>query len=265
VQLASGDRVLFFPICDENCPSGPEPTPLEIQASATADVGEPTTVTVEQYNTKGEPSPAVGAEIAWTGASATTDSQGHATLRLGSAGIYKLRVTGAITGPPAVRTEANICVHNGNDGTCGTQTSTGPSAGPTSAGSTPTVAPYKGPYALVSHLTSVIDGHVYKRNHAPRVLAGAVLAHTTVTSISLTLRRSYRGRCYAFDGVLTRFVRARCGTGSSFKVSDNGLFSYLLPSALPPGRYVLDVEAIDAAGNHTTLARGTSRIVFYVR
>ena len=83
--------------------------------------------------------------------------------------------------------------------------------------------------------------------------------------MSLELRRSYKGRCFAFDGVSTRFVKARCGQGSFFKVSNDGLFSYLLPAALAPGRYVLDIEATDAAGNHTALARGSSRVVFYVR
>ena len=43
------------------------------------------------------------------------------------------------------------------------------------------------------------------------------------------------------------------------------LFRSLLPGGLAPGRYVLDIQATDAAGNHTSLARGTSRIVFYVR
>jgi hypothetical protein len=38
-----------------------------------------------------------------------------------------------------------------------------------------------------------------------------------------------------------------------------------MPFALGRGEYVLDIEATDAAGNHTTLARGTSRIRFYVR
>jgi hypothetical protein len=132
-------------------------------------------------------------------------------------------------------------------------------------GATSTGVAYTGPYALVPKLTSLMDGHTYKRGHVPRVLSGSVQAHTTVTSISLTLRREYRGRCYAFDGVSTRFVRARCGTGSPFKVSSNGLFSYLLPESLPPGRYILDIQATDVAGNHTTLARGTSRVVFYVR
>ena len=51
----------------------------------------------------------------------------------------------------------------------------------------------------------------------------------------------------------------------SFKVSTAPSFSYLLPSTLAPGRYVLDIQATDVAGNRTTLARGTSRIVFYVR
>ena len=62
-----------------------------------------------------------------------------------------------------------------------------------------------------------------------------------------------------------RFVGARCGRGHSFHVSSSASFSYLLPKRLGPGRYVLDVSALDAAGNRTTLARGTSRLVFHVR
>jgi hypothetical protein len=85
-----------------------------------------------------------------------------------------------------------------------------------------------------------------------------------VTSVSLRLRRSYRGRCYTYDGTSTRFVSARCGQGSFFKASTQSSFSYLLPESLRPGRYVLDAQATDAAGNVTRLARGTSRIVFYV-
>ena len=96
------------------------------------------------------------------------------------------------------------------------------------------------------------------------MLTGSVLAHTALASVSIELRRSYRGRCHAYDGIRERFVAARCGRGSFFKVSTEPSFSYLLPSALPAGRYVLDIEATDAAGNRTRLARGTSRIVFYV-
>jgi hypothetical protein len=49
-----------------------------------------------------------------------------------------------------------------------------------------------------------------------------------------------------------------------FSVSKSASFSYLLP-APGPGRYVFDVQAVDSVGNRTTLARGTSRIMFSVR
>jgi hypothetical protein len=97
------------------------------------------------------------------------------------------------------------------------------------------------------------------------VLKGTVSTHAHIASVSLRLRRSYRGRCFAYNGKSERFQRARCGQGSFFAVGSSPSFSYLLPAVLAPGRYVLDVQATDEAGNRTTLARGSSRIVFYVR
>jgi hypothetical protein len=267
VQLEAGDRVLFFPICDELCPAGPEPTPLEIEAPTAANTGEAVNVTVKQYSAKGEPSPAANASLTWPGGSTTTDSQGHATVAFGTAGVVEVHVTGSESGPPATRTETSICVHDGNDGRCGTQssqTSTGQKS-PGGEVNSHTGAPYHGPFAVVSRFTNVIDGHVYPRRHAPRLLEGVVSAHTAVTSVSLELRRTYRGRCWAYNGITEQFKRARCGRGSFFVVAHRAAFSYLLPAALAPGRYVLDVDASDSIGNRTTLARGTSRIVFYVR
>ncbi|HEY3959337.1 MAG TPA: hypothetical protein VGL68_02390 [Solirubrobacteraceae bacterium] len=262
-ELHGGDQVLFFPSCyGTACP--PEPLPLGIEAPAAADVGESVPLTVARYSTKGEGAPASGATISGAQASATTGSTGHATVTFSAPGTYTLRATA----PESVRTEATICVHAGNDGTCGTTKTSGvvtSTSGTTTAAGSVAAAPYKGPYALVAKASSVIEGHVYKRGNAPRVLSGRVLAHTTVTATSIELRREYKGRCYAFNGLTTRFARARCGGGSFFKVSSNGVFSYLLPAALSPGRYVLDIQATDAAGNRTTPARGTTRIVFYVR
>jgi hypothetical protein len=117
----------------------------------------------------------------------------------------------------------------------------------------------------VARATNLIEGHVYRRKNAPRLLAGTVQAHTTVASVSLKLRREYKDRCYAYNGTREEFGHARCGAGSYFKVSTEPNFSYLMPSALAPGRYVLDIEATDTAGNRTSLARGGSRTVFYVR
>jgi len=266
-ELTQGDRVLFFPACfGEACP--PSPTPLGIEAPAVVDAGETVNVTVKQYNTKGEASPAVNATISGGGLSTTTDSQGHAMMRFsGDVGTFTLHAYGSGEGPPAVRTETTLCVHEGNDGTCGT---TLPSNSPLvqtplSAGSSAKTTPYTGPFALVAKATGVSEGKVYPHGRGPRLLTGNVIAHSSVTSIGIELRRSYRGRCYAYSGTRERFVKARCGKGSFFRVAGGGTsFSYLLPAKLPPGRYVLDLRSTDAAGNHTVLARGSTRTVFYV-
>ncbi|HEX3518250.1 MAG TPA: DUF4430 domain-containing protein [Solirubrobacteraceae bacterium] len=263
-ELEPGDSVLFFPECFGECPA--PPNPLGIEAPPVAEVGKPVTVAVASYaNATGARSPAVGAEVSYEGTSAKTDSSGNATLSFAKAGSVLVGVSEA----QSVRTETTICVHAEDDGGCGTQLVSSPTAGSSgtssAGGSAPPASPYKGSYALVASVKGVLSGHVYRRGTAPRVLAGTVLAHTAVTAVSLRLRREYRGRCSAFDGATERFRRARCGSGAFFNVSGNGVFSYQLPAALAPGRYVLDIEASDAAGNRTTLARGSSRIVFYVR
>ncbi len=263
-ELESGDQVLFFPACyGTTCPT-PEPTPLAIEAPATANSGEAVNVTVKQYNTKGEASPAVGASVAGGAATAVTDSQGHATLTFIGDATDTLRVSGAADGPPAIRTETTICVHEGNDGTCGTiAPKPTPISIPNSSIPSKLETVQKAPAAKAS---SVREGHVYSRNHAPRVLSGKILSNEAVTSISIMLQRSYKGHCWAYSGVRERLQRVRCGHGSFFKVSSGGSsFSYLLPSKLPRGRYVFDIEASNAAGEHTALHRGSSSIVFYVK
>jgi hypothetical protein len=261
-ELSSGDSVLFFPACfsetePSSCPTAPNP--LGIDAPSVVEAGSPFTVTVTSYsNPTGAASPAVGASVSGGGGEATTDSSGHATLALPSTGNVLLRVSAA----NAVRTEASICVHKGNDGNCGT---TAPS-GVTIALAPATIASsYAGPYAVVAKATSVLDDHVYAPGKAPRLLSGTVASHGQVTAVEMRLRRSYRDRCYAYNGKSERFVRARCGSGDFFKVASSPSFSYLLPGALTPGRYVLDLEATDAAGHRSSLARGSSRIGFYVR
>lgn len=261
-ELQPGDQALFFPSCyGASCPT-PAPTPLAVVAPSTANAGEVVTVTVKQYNAQGEATPAVGANVGGGGTGAVTDAQGHATLKFFGDATYTLRVSGA-EGQPAVRTETTICIHEGNDGTCGTQSpskSTVPPPGSSVPGQTEV-----GAHVLVATAGGVIDKHVYSRRHAPRVLSGKVTSKALVSSISIRLRRTYRGRCWAYDGALERFVKARCGHGSFFKVSSHGSsFSYLLPSKLRPGRYVFEIQASDAAGDRSTLHSGSSRVSFRV-
>jgi hypothetical protein len=261
-ELQPGDRVLFFPSCfGSTCPSGSQ-TPLGIELPATATVGEAVPVTVKQYSSSGAAAPATGASLTGGAKVETTDSGGHATLSFPGAGDVTVRASA----PGAVRTETVICVHAGNDGTCGTQRASGSGPGaPGGSGVAGFTSPSSGPQAIAAHVSGLIEGHVYVPAHSPRVLSGSVLAHAAVSSVSLELRRSYKGRCSAYDGRRERFVPQHCGRGSFFKVSSDGVFSYLLPFSLGPGRYVLDLKATDVAGQVTKLARGTTRFVFYVR
>ncbi len=261
LEPESGSEILIFP-CPESsitCPS-----PLAMTAPASANVGEPVTVHVVAYASSGSSAPAAGASVTGGAAPATTDANGNATVTLATAGETTL----SVNAPNAVRDEAQVCVHNGADGTCGTPggPGSGPGGGPPKGGTGPgTQVLSFGPSAIVAKVSSVRNGARYSRRRAPRVLAGTIRAHTAVISVSLELRRSYRGHCSFYDAARGRFVGARCGKGHSFPVASAASFSYLLPKRLGPGRYVLDVSALDAAGDRTTPALGSSRLVFRVR
>jgi hypothetical protein len=249
----SGQEVLFFP-CPETSACG---APLGLQAPSTSEPGAPFTVTVVRYAANGSSSPVEGGTVTGGSSAQMTDHAGQATISFASPGIAMVRAEA----PEAIRTDAAVCVHAGNDGTCGT---TAPASAPTSI-PVPPPAPYKGPFAVVAQVSGVTEGRVYGRGQAPRILAGTVISQVAVTSVTLALRREYRGRCYTYEGNRERFVRSRCWKDSAFQVAQGGRFSYLLPTRLQPGRYVLDVQGTDAAGNQVALARGTSRVVFYVR
>jgi hypothetical protein len=277
--LGEGDEVLL--IADHEPPPTYAPTVLPLIVAglpSSVVAGVPFSVTVKKVHTRpgtfaevgeGTPEPEAGVSITGGGTSAESNSGGVANLTLARPGTYALiaRKPGDAASAPIT-----VCVKaTASESGCGTP---GSSSFSTSSGSTSVGAgglsnlfstPYKGPYAIVARTTNLTERHVYSRKQAPRVLAGTVLAHTTVASVSLRLRREYKGRCYAYNGTREEFGPDRCGAGSYFKVSTEPSFSYLLPAPLGPGRYVLDLEATDAAGNRTSLARGTSRTVFYVR
>jgi hypothetical protein len=272
--LGNGDEVLMVADHEPEPFYAPTVLPLVVTgAPASVPVGTPFTVRVSSIHTpagafaepgEGTPEPEEGAAVSGAGASAEpAGASGMATVTLATAGSITLRATKTGDAPSAPFV---VCAYTANN-TCDTTGPSGSSGGRSSAGGVLgySSSSYKGPYAVVAKLAGLIENHHYPRGREPRVLAGKVLAHTGIASVSLRLRRSYRGRCYAYKGASARFGPAHCGDGSFFKVGTQASFSYLLPESLAPGRYVLDVEATDDAGNRTTLARGTSRVVFYVR
>jgi hypothetical protein len=272
-EISAGDSLLFFVECYSEtsgvCPPTP-PNVLAIEAPSTAEVGKPTTVTVLSYpNAGGEPKPAIGATVTGGGATTAppTNAQGQTTLTLSTHGIDTLRATGAGEASSSIPGEAFVCVHEGNDGNCGT--SVAGSGISTGGGGTTTVTPNPSSRtAITASISSLLDGHVYARHKAPRILAGTVTTTAPLEEVELRLtRRGPKGRCSYFDGVTGRFHAMRCGAanGKYFKASNQKLFSYLLPETLAPGRYVLDAQGIGVGGHVSSLVRGTSRIVFYVK
>jgi hypothetical protein len=234
-------------------------------SSSSVNVGEPMSIAIGSLNTgSGAPEGTLPQGVVVTAGpvSVIPGARGIATLTFASPGTYTLQARAADSVPSDPRT---VCVHNGNDGTCGTLPTAVSGGSSRQSSSSSPAPPYSGPYALVARATGPTDGRVYSRRRAPRLLTGTVTAHTAIASVSISLRRRHGDRCSAYSGVRALFVRARCGQAPFFRVSKAPTFSYLLPNTLAAGRYVLDIEATDVAGNHTSLARGTSRIVFYVR
>ena len=278
-ELSPGDRVLVAPSCTgadtPTCFSG---DPLELAGPATAPPGARVTLHADEYTvTFGSapdfintttPAPSAGATITGAGQTVTTDAAGNATVTLAaSAGPQGFTVTkgdrvrgtavvcattGADGACAPVQAQAGgrpaaTCATNGHDGKCGT------------ADKTP-------PYARIA---AISNGQRFAKGRGPRALRGTVATEPAgLKSLRLRLTRNDDGRCSAYDGTKERFVRTkRCAAsaGRTFAIGTAQDFSYLLPRRLGAGRYVLDVFAVDGAGNRGQLTRGQSRVVFHVR
>ena len=271
--LSEGDEVLVVADYDPQPAYAPTRLPLVVSGVPTSvQAGVPFALQIDKIHTRagefpaegeGTPEPEAGVTISGSGASAESGASGVATLTLTSTGTETLRATKSGDAPSASFT---VCVHNGNDGNCGTS-NTG-SGGTTSGGITLGTSTPSSSTAITARISSLLDGHVYARRKAPRILSGAVTTTAPLEEVELRLtRRGPKGRCSYFDGVTGRFHTMRCGAanGKYFKASNQKLFSYLLPETLAPGRYVLDAQGVGAGGHTSSLERGTSRIVFYVK
>jgi hypothetical protein len=257
--------------------------PVLLDAPATAVPGKAFTVTATStdttYDDAGAPtntafSPSQGATVSGGVAAVTTGADGKASVTV-AGGPYTLVVTkdkrapGRITG----------CATTGTDGFCGSTQLVCP-ASSEGCGTTPPVrlpcvdrndgfclSPDK--VAANAAITGVSEGKKYKKGAGPRELSGKVANDFSgIADVRLRLTRTDGRKCASYDGKTEKFkALKKCGAsrGVWFSVGAKQEFTYLLPSKLGRGRYVLDVEVTDKAGNTTkSLARGTSRVVFFV-
>jgi hypothetical protein len=268
-ELQTGDQLLLAPEPEK----GTQMNPLVLQSvPASVAPGQAFTVKVVRVVTTFPPpnfdpttttEPVAGATVAGGGASATTGSDGTAQLTLSARGSSGLRATA--TGEIRSATEP-VCVTTGSDGACGT-TGLSPSSCQTTGddGNCGT----KDKRAPRGKIVSIREGQRFGKGKGPRALSGIVTADPSgLADVRLRLTRNDHAKCQTFDGRSERLVKlSRCGAkrGKWFSVGDREQWSYLLPARLGPGRYVLDLQARDKAGNVDTLLQRTrTRVVFTV-
>jgi hypothetical protein len=280
--LADGDKVLFW-WSNAFATEGYD-KPVLLDAPATAVPGQPFAVTVKDTETTFDVNylgttsitPLAGASVAGGTATATTGADGKAQVTV-VGGPFTLVATKGNRAPARI----SGCATTGGDGFCGT------SLRPCLAGGdgcgTPPIGPPApcvtngsdgfcgSPDKVVANaaITGVSEGKKYKKGAGPRELAGKVANDGSgLADVRLRLTRNDGGKCSTYDGKTEKFkALKRCGAsrGVWFSVGAKQDFTYLLPSKLGRGRYVLDVEVTDKAGNTTkSLARGSSRVVFVV-
>jgi len=270
---AQGDEVLLYPACAgapaANCFSG---DPLDVTAPATAAPGAAVTVKVDQYTSPfgatPTKAPAAGATVTASdaaGTSATTGADGTAAVTLTQRGP----VTRTATKGARPRDEVTVCVTDGADGFCGTAKPGEPAPPPpppcVTAGDDG-LCGTKDTRAPLASIAGIREKQAFRRAKAPRELKGTVAADPSgLATVKLGLSRSFKGRCQVLSGKRDAFRKAKCGAHPVFVIGDRPDWSYLLPARLKRGRYVLDVVAVDKAGNRDALARGRNRIVFTVK
>lgn len=275
--LFVNDKAAQSGICDQPLQAGDDLLLAAVPESGTAGVlavagvpavvapGRPFTVTVARTTTDfsgvATRDAIAGATVSGGGASATTAADGSAQLTLTARGPATVRAAHS----PDVRSVAvPICVTDGSDGACGTTAaSTCVTTGDDGNCGT------KDKRAPRGKIESIREGQRFGKGKGPRGLSGLVTADPSgIAGIRLRLTRNDHGRCQTFDGRSERLVTLkRCGAtrGKWFSVGDRERWSYLLPSRLGAGRYVLDVQVTDRAGNVDTLLQRTrTRVVFTV-
>lgn len=139
------------------------------------------------------------------------------------------------------------CRTTGLDGICGSVDRTGPTAA----------------------ITSIREQQRFKTAQAPLTLSGFVARDPNgLADVRIRLTRVAGKKCHYYSGIEETFLRLdTCGADGLqlFSIGSSARWVYVLPRRMTPGRYTLDVQAVDKLGNLSAVdARGRDRIVFYV-
>jgi hypothetical protein len=269
LDLQDGDQLLLEAACGGATDACFGDGPLDLIAPTTVRPGEPFAVHVDEYafdqSFQTVKADSIGATVSAAGTTTSTDAAGNATVTLTARGSTVLTVGKASSKGAFVRDSEPVCVTDGSDGACGSSTapSTCATTGDDGLCGTKDKRPPRG------KILSIREGQRFGKGKGPRGLSGIVTSDPSgIADVRLRLTRNDHGRCQTFDGRSERLVSMkRCGAkrGKWFSAGDREQWSYLLPARLGSGRYVLDLQARDRAGNVDTLLQRTrTRVVFTV-
>ena len=256
-QVAGGDEVLFAFDFFGGPPDYAERPLLRLRGPGKAATGQPVTLSADTFRLTpftGQPrdllqEPAAGATVAGV----QTDASGTTTVTFASPGIQRIKAERA----GSIRSNSVLlCVSDTGTGDCGV---------PSQLGSTADRGKVTDSAAPVARISGPRNGRRYRRG--PRLLKGVVGDDPSgVREVKIALRRHARGRsCQWWSGRRERFVGTHCKKVFFFAIGSNRNWSYLLPRALPPGRYVLDVKAFDGRRNRDEkFVSGKNRVEFEV-
>jgi hypothetical protein len=180
-----------------------------------------------------------------------TSAAGEARILFDSPGVKRLKADA----PNMIRSSTlTVCVASATGGDCGLPVQLGSQQNAATVDRVAPSARIKGPR----------NGKRYVRG--PRLLRGTASdGQSGVRTVQLSLRRRAGRRCSQWSARSERFVGKSCRKKAFFDAGAGPNWSYLLPDPLPRGRYVVDVKAVDRAGNsQSRFVRGRTRVVFRV-
>jgi hypothetical protein len=268
--LNDGDELLMLVDRSPAPDFAPTVFPLDLDGvPSSVAAGTPFTVTVVEYRpgATGDPQAVEGATVSDGHATATTDRDGKASLRIGDTGTVTLKATKPglapsggevvnVTAAPAQSTAPASTAPDAPESGPGTPPAVAPPAvtAPTAAGAP---ADTRAPRLAIAGLRSRA---VFTLRRAPRLLRGTVSDASALKSVELSIVRRRAGACQYWSSRRERFLAKRCnGTQPAFPVGTTARWSYQLPARLPAGRYYIRVAAVDIAGN-----RAATRVVIRV-
>ena len=272
--LGDGDELLMLVDRSPAPASVPTVFPLDLDGvPSSVQAGTSFTVSVVEYRTTGaigagDPQAVEGATVSGGHATATTDRDGKASLRITDTGTITLKATK----PGAAPSAGEVVNVTAAPAAPAPPAANAPDA-PASAPGTPAVAPSL-PATSPTAPGSAADTRaprlaivglrtrtVIAARRAPRVLRGTVSDASSLKGVELSIVRRRARTCEFWSAKRERFTRKACnGKQPAFSVGTSARWSYQLPARLPAGRYYIRVTAVDVAGN-----RAGTRVVLRVR